>query len=275
MKKTFFKIIIALFVALLTAVYLYDVIYKHTPFDKNLFKFIAILCILVIAWIRISFSGNRRPLDFYEDSYADDIGNAFEDSFLLRKKLLCALRLYNEGNYGKAIKYLQQLLPVCRNSKDESVVLLFLSLCYTDIGYNKTAIDIYNHLLETECDRSRVYNNLGCLYIQEEAYESAIDCFNKSLFIDPENAFSYNNIASCNFRLGEYDKAIRSAETALKKNPGMKAACSLLAIVYHLTANPEQSAKYFQMAVAAGTNAEELKSAIRNYEMENEESTEH
>lgn len=271
MKKTVIRVIIIIAALAVTGLYLFDILYSHTPYSKNLLKFICVLCVLAAAFIRTVAPKSRRSLAFYEENYIDDIGDAFNGS-ILRKKLLCALRLYNENNFRKSVKYLEQLLPECRNSKEEQVILLFLALNYTDMGCHKTALEVYDKLLEYDCNRSRMYNNMGYIHMQDSEYETAVEYFKKALVLDSENAYSYANIASCNFNLGDYDEAIDYAETALEKKPGFRQPTTLLAILYHLVGNAEKSARYFQMAVSAGEEPDVLRNAIRNYSADEQKS---
>ena len=97
-------------VAVAIGFYLYEVIWKKVPYDKNLFRTIILVCALSGTIVKVlNAGGKRRGLSFYEKLYANDIGDAFQDNKGLRNKLLSACRLYGESNFGTALKQLNAL----------------------------------------------------------------------------------------------------------------------------------------------------------------------
>ncbi len=263
-------LIIAVIIGLI-AYYLYDVIYNKTPYKDNLFRILAVICMLIATVIRLfkTGSGRRNGLDVYERTYADDIGFAFQNKPILKKKLLCAIRLFHETNYRKALKYLYELLKECEFDRDTAVVLLFIALCYANAGYTEDAIKVYYELLKIEPNNSRVHSNLGLQFMNSGDFESALKHYNKSIEIKPDNYFAYVNRANYYFRINEYNNAIDDAKRALEiKNNGIEAA-NLLAIIYALKNDEENKKKYFHIAITSGKNPDELNEAIQFYLNEN------
>lgn len=181
-------LIIAVIIGLI-AYYLYDVIYNKTPYKDNLFRILAVICMLIATVIRLfkTGSGRRIGLDVYEKNYADDIGFAFQNKPILKKKLLCAIRLFHEANYRKALKYLYELLKECEFDRDTAVVLLFIALCYTNAGYTEDAIKVYYELLKIEPNNARTHSNLGIQLVNYGDFEAALKHYNKSIEIKPDN----------------------------------------------------------------------------------------
>jgi len=263
-------LIIAVIIGLI-AYYLYDVIYNKTPYDDNLFRMLAVICMLIATVIRLhkAGSGRRNGLDLYERTYADDIGFAFQNKPILKKKLLCAIRLFHEANYRKALKYISELLRECEFDRDTVVVLLFMALCYTNAGYTEDAIKVYYELLKIEPNNARAHSNLGMLLIDCGDFESALKHYNKSIEIKPDNYFAYINRANYYFRINEYDNAVADAKKSLEiKNNGVEAA-SLLTVIYALTNDDENKKKYYHIAITSGRHPEELNEAIQFYLNEN------
>ena len=270
-KKTNIIIVVLIAAAIigLIAYYLYDVLYIKTPYTKNLFRMLAIVFMLLGTAVRVFNGGSRKNLNMYEKAYANEIGFAFNNNSVQRKKLLCACRLYDESNYNKALKYLFQLLQECEHDRDAVPVLLFIALCYTDAGYTEDAIKSYYELLKKDNNHAQAHSNLGHLLVKSGEFESALKHYNKSIEIKPENYFAYINRANYYFRINDYDNAITDAKQALQfKNNGVEAA-SLLTIIYALKNDEENKKKYYHIAITSGKQPEELNEAIQYFLNEN------
>lgn len=244
--------------------YLYEVFVLKVPYKEHLFRALAVFSTLCGTLVKLNYV-SRKPLSFYEKAYADVIGYAFNNNQFLRKKLLCACRLYDESNYRKAMKYLVQLNREAEYDRDRVVVLLFVALCYTDSGLYSDAITVYYELLKIEPNNARAHSNLGFVYVKEGDFDMAVKHYTKSIECEPSNYYAYTNRADCYFKLSKYDDAVCDAQKALAfKNNGVEAA-GLLAIIFALTGDEENKRKYFHLAVSSGKNPEDLKQAIEYY----------
>lgn len=247
--------------------FIWDVGFNNTPITKNLFRFLIIEFLLLSTLLRISGTLGRHDIEFYERQYKEEIGDAFKDS-ILRKKLICAIRLYNENNFRKAIKYLTELKRDCKNPDDFKSVYLFTALCYTDLGAVYPAIEEYRELIKNVPNYYTAYSNLGMLYEECGDFKNANLNFMKSIELKPDNHFAYNNAAHCYFKQHNFDMSIQLANKALEINNNFKQSLSLLSIIYYILKDNENCEKYFHMAVSAGENAEELKEFFENYTIE-------
>lgn len=258
-------IIVSLLVLGIIALYLYDVIWMKTPYTTRMFRTLAIVFLLLGTLVRLINGSGRRGLAVYEKAYAEEIGAAFISKPFQRKKLLCACRLYNESNYGKALKYLFELLREVESDKDSVPVLLFIALCYTDAGVSGEAIKVYNDLLKIDPRNAQVHSNLGGLYIAKGDFEAALKHYNISIEINPDNYYAYLNRANYHFRMNEYDEAISDAKQALEnKNNGVEAA-SLLSVIYALRGDAENNKRYYHIAITSGKSPQELNEAIEYF----------
>lgn len=271
MKKKIYIAIVVIFMVGLITFFIWDVAINNTPITKNLFRFLIIEFLLFSTLLRLSGTLGRQDIDFYEKQYKDEIGDAFKDN-ILRKKLICAIRLYNENNYRKAIKYLTELKRDCKSQDDYKSVYLFLALCYTDLGAVYPAIEEYRELIKLVPDYFRAYSNLGMLYEECGDFKNANLNFMKSIELKPDNHFAYNNAAHCYFKQHNFDMAIQLANNALEINNNFIQSLSLLAIIYYILKDNENCEKYFHMAVSAGENADELKELFEIYTIEFNES---
>ena len=275
MKRTGLNIaLIVLIVLMIVGIigfYLYDVIYNHTNITEHLFRTLAVVFALLGTLVRLIAGKGRKSLDIYEKHYQKELGAAFYDRPLLRKKLLCACRLYNENKYGKALKYLYQLLQEAGSRNDGIPVLLFIALCYDDAGAPAEAIKAYLAILEQEDTNPQVHSNLGALYIKKGDFEAALYHYNKSIQYDSENYYAYVNRANYYFRMDEMNLAVEDAQKALSiKNNGAEAA-SLLTIIYALQEDEENKKKYYHMAITSGKNPDDLNAAIAYFLNEKQE----
>ena len=245
--------------------YIYDIAVNNVEPTKNLFRCCSTVCICIAAFIRTFHVQRRNSIEFYEQQYHEILQYAFTDQPFWRKKLLCAVRLYNEDNCPKALKYLKDMKTKARTNEDHYAVDLFAALCFTDIGAYDQAVRIYRHLITNGNANSRIFSNLGQVQMRLGEYENALQNYELALDYDRNNAFAYNNIAQACFQMYEFKKSIPYALKALEINPKMHQASALLAIIYTLAADQENAEKYFHIAISSGRDPQELKEAIEYY----------
>ena len=266
-------VIVALAMAAVIGLYVYEVVFLKKPYTENLTRFLAIFVGLVGTMVKL-FAGNarRRPLEFYSKQYDEDIRYAFKNNKIARKKLLCAIRLYNENNYKKAIKYFTQLTKDIQNEHDAYAVYVFAAICFSECGIHNEAIKIYYQLLEYMPNNATVHNNLSHEHMEDGNFDLAMQHINESLRIDPYSHTTYINKANCYFYQNKIDETIENALKALSLKNNDTNSSSLLAVAYTLKDDKENAKKYFQVAVNNGKNAKDLKEAIEFFTMQKENS---
>lgn len=270
-RNKLLKIIIsAVFVALIIfiiTVYVVDIVSNNSAPTKNLFKTLGVVAAAVLGIIRIwaGSARGRNNLDFYQREYADQIKNAFADSPASRKKLLCAIRLYNENNLKKAAKYLISLKPLCKRKDDFYAVGLFIALVFTDMGLANEAIDVYNQLLKMDITSRTIYGNLGFLYSNIGQYDDAIANLRLSIQNDEKNPAAYNNLAKLYFDTFDFENAKGYAMKALEVNHKFRQSATLLAVIFSLEDDKENAEKYSHIALSCGEAPDTLKRVIEHY----------
>ena len=271
-KNVIVKIIVtAVLIALIVAsiaLYVVDIILNNTPPTENLFKALAAVFICLGSLVRMNVKKGRRSLSYYESRYYEQIKNAFVDSPMNKKKLLCAIRLYNEDNFGKALKYLNALKQACKTRDDLYVVGLFTALVFTDANCYEDAIYIYNALLNMNITSSTIYGNLGHLYSGMGNHKDAISMLHLSIQNDENNPSPYHNLAKLYFDTYDFENAKKYATKALDINQKFRPSASLLAIIYSLEDDNANYEKYFHIAISCGEDPARLQSTIKRYQTE-------
>ena len=265
-------VIIVLAMLAVIGLYVYEVVFLKKPYTENLTRFLAIFVGLVGTMVKL-FAGNarRRPLEFYSKQYDEEIRYAFKDNKFARKKLLCALRLYNENNYKKAIKYFTQLTKEIQNEHDAYAVYVFAANCFSECGIHNEAIKIYYQLLNHIPNNSTVHNNLSYEHMKDGNFDLAMQHIDEALRIDPYSYITYVNKANCYFYQYKLDETIENAKKALELKNNDTNSAGLLAIAYSLKDDKENSEKYFRIAVNNGKNPKDINDAIEFYTTEKAE----
>lgn len=274
MKKKTFIIIFSLLFAAVIALLVYEA--SKGALDKNTILRALLLVAGFIASIMKILQGSKatalKQTKIYKEQYKDIIRSAFskpEEKKQL-EKLLLVIKYYNkEDCIAKALAELKKLVPMCKTNDEFCAVYTFYALAYEDLYSFFPAIECYEKVLEYDETRSSIWSNLGRLYEETGNYEKAAASLEKAIYYDSENAFAYHNLASVYYSNGEYDKVIEYDEIALKKNGKLYQAAALLCLVYCQLENPEQSDKYFKIAVANGQSAPALRTAIQRAAIQN------
>ncbi|MBE6609185.1 MAG: tetratricopeptide repeat protein [Ruminococcaceae bacterium] len=259
------RAVVILLLAVVVGLYVYEVAALKKDPTENLMRIAIIIAGLVITLIRLRVSRPRRSLDYYEAQYQKVLRNAFADSVFDRKKLLCAVRLYNEDNFRKAAKYLVQLQPKCRQPDDYYAVGMFLALIYTDLSLYDQAVMMYHHLIGMNLVSTTLYGNLGYVYSMMGDDEKTLSCYSAALDLDPKNAYAQHNIANFYFDKRDFENAIENAKKALELDSKLRPAATLLAIIYSLEENKEEAERYFHLAITCGEKPDHLRAVIEEY----------
>lgn len=251
--------------------YIYDIVYNGVPFEKNLLKIVLAVLLLIASVFRLFKGNSRAKLSFYEKAYAEEIGTAFKNNPRNRKCLVAATRYYDESKYDKSLKILSLLAKEAESENDLVPVLLFMALCYTDMGLSSYAIKVYYNLLEHSPKNSRAHSNLAVQLLNEGDFNLALAHYTEAINCDNQNYYAYNNRANCYFKMQDYDNAIIDAKKALEiKNNGVEAA-TLLTVIYALKGDSENKEKYYHLATASGRPAQEVDYAIEHHMNSKEE----
>jgi tetratricopeptide (TPR) repeat protein len=88
--------------------------------------------------------------------------------------------------------------------------------------------------------------------------QAAIDTFTEIIRLKPEFAEGWNKRATVYFFIGEYDRSLRDCDEVIKRNPTHWGALSGYGQIYLQLDKPEQALRYFQRALAANPNLQQI-----------------
>jgi tetratricopeptide (TPR) repeat protein len=92
--------------------------------------------------------------------------------------------------------------------------------------------------------------------------QAAIDTFSQIIRLKPDFAEGWNKRATVYYFIGEYDKSLRDCDEVIKRNPKHWGALSGYGQIYLQLDKPEQALAYFQRALAANPNLQQIEQMI-------------
>jgi hypothetical protein len=116
-----------------------------------------------------------------------------------------------------------------------SYVLTILSLSiitWTQVGYWRNNITLYDHTLKVTDNNFFIYTNRGVAYNSLGNYSQAIDDFSRAIEINPGYALAYYNRGVAYSNLGNYKQAIEDYGRAIEIRPGFALAYINRSIAY-------------------------------------------
>ncbi|XP_067940390.1 uncharacterized protein [Watersipora subatra] len=154
------------------------------------------------------------------------------ESFVRKKTELCAYLLYFTGDYQQALQYLSHLID--SNQATTELFKLLAGHCYKEIGNlidarrmlpkgkeNITTLDIIKcdlHAGTDHRDTSKVYSNIGRMYLSLSEFRPALEFLTEAVDIQKsvygetashsDIASSYNDIGNAYKSLGDYRAAL-------------------------------------------------------------------
>lgn len=181
-------------------------------------------------------------------------------------KLLDAQASYNDKDYGKTAR---QLINLTTISKDNIPLILDIADVYYLDGKDGSAIDYYlkarkmiNKSLLQDNDkkswRARIYSRIGTVYDSQGKYDLALGEFTKASKAWPEFREPWVRMAVTYDRMGEYKKAIESANHAVKKLDS-EAGVAYVALAEAFTQTGDMTQAKGAIANAAGADGDLVK----------------
>ncbi|MFI3299835.1 MAG: tetratricopeptide repeat protein [Candidatus Gastranaerophilales bacterium] len=119
-------------------------------------------------------------------------------------------------------------------NRDVLIKLATVLQTYCDDNIDE-AIDCYEKLLRLEDDNSRIYYELGHLYMKKEDKINSISAFNLALKDDETNPFYHNSLAYAYTKANLNDEAIEHYQKAISLNPNPEwtsFVCHALGTIY-------------------------------------------
>lgn len=107
-------------------------------------------------------------------------------------------------------------------------------------------------------DEETYWNSLGYIYVQEYNYKKAMACYNKALSLAPGYSVVYHNLCDLYISTRQYQQALDTADYLLKKSPEYAPATVFKGAVMSAMGKPLEAISYFDKAIAAGKEEEDL-----------------
>lgn len=144
--------------------------------------------------------------------YAEDRHTAFHNIAACR--LEEARTLKRQGEYGDALKMLQQIQTQFGEDAPRTQIEAEMASCHSMSGNYEQAIRLYSNILLTEPENAAVLNNLSVCYARIGDYARSLALQEKVLRAQPDNTKVMANIATTYFRQGNYAQALKMSERA-------------------------------------------------------------
>ncbi len=229
------------------------------PFSKGLFDpittFLSLLVILSLLGFAV-FRARKYPLISFSILWF--FINLLMESTFIKLDLVFEHRLY----LPSVMLFL--LVPISgyllahrlKIQKEEVVfavvAILACFLLFMTHERNKvwsTSVSLWSDVASKAPKKSRVQNNLGKAYLEEERWSQARDKFAEAIQLDPKNQEALNNLGNAYQREARYDLAIKYYEEVLRLNNNNPLGHNDLGVAYQAIGKKDLAIKEFLEAV--------------------------
>jgi protein O-mannosyl-transferase len=184
--------------------------------------------------------------------------------------LVPVIGLVQVGSHGRADRYtyipliglfiiaawgIPELLKRWRFRKEVLVALSASSLVglvmatWTQVGYWKNSITLFDHTLNVTDHNGLIHNNRGAVYSRLGDYARAIEDFNRAIEIYPKDAVAHNNRGIAYGNLGNRAQAISDFDRAIEIDPSYAAAYNNRGNAYGNLGNHTRAIRDFDRAI--------------------------
>ncbi len=122
-------------------------------------------------------------------------------------------------------------------------------IAYYDLGNHQQAISDFNRAIEINPESTDTYYNLGLVYAKLGDHQQAISDYNKAIEIKPDYADAFGNRGTAYFKLGKYSQAISDFDRATEINPELAWAYNGRAKAYGKLGNHRQAISDFDRTI--------------------------
>ena len=123
-------------------------------------------------------------------------------------------------------------------------------LAYRELGNLGLAISDYDRAIEINPGRAELYRNRGLAYGELGDHRRAIEDYNRAIEIDPENAETYTSRGVAYGKLGNYGWAISDYDRAMEIDPKQARAYNDRGVAYGRLGDHRRAVEDFDRAVA-------------------------
>ncbi len=151
-----------------------------------------------------------------------------------------------EGRYEKALIYLR---GVARDSGDFRQALLLCGICYSKLGLNIEAVQMYGQAAQLDPGDVEVCMSLGLSYSALRQYGKAGEAYKRAIQIAPQRADIRLCLGMAWSQAGEYKRAIEAYEGAVRIDADCADACYGMGLAYYKLGDCAAAVKAYRQAI--------------------------
>ncbi|MHB8481337.1 MAG: tetratricopeptide repeat protein [Nitrospiria bacterium] len=229
------------------------------PMSRSLFDpmttFLSLCVILGLIGFAL-FNARKRPLISFSilwffinlaiESTFIKLDLVFEHRLYLPSVML--FLLFSAGIYLLALRYQIRRQEVVLTT----AIILISVLLFMTHERNKvwrSSVSLWSDTALKAPNKSRVINNLGKAYLEEEQWERAKSKFAEAIRLNPKNQEALNNLGNAYQRDGNYAAAIKYYQDVLELNPNNPLGHNDLGVAYQALGKSDLALREFREAV--------------------------
>jgi tetratricopeptide (TPR) repeat protein len=132
-----------------------------------------------------------------------------------------------------------------------------LIVTWTQVGYWRNSITLYDHALKVTNRNDTIYNNRGDAFCPLGNFRQAISDYDRAIEINPKYAEAYNHRGVTYGKLGAQRQAIPDFEKAIEINPKYAEAYNNRGVTYGKLGAQRQAISDYDRAIEINTKYEE------------------
>lgn len=158
---------------------------------------------------------NLLSLEFKDDVF----GNYFIDWNYSTYLFANAEKLFNDGNYAKAIKLLKTYIAF--ENKNERLIdgLTLIAESYEELEDFDNAIIFYDKVIKLEPTSEHSFERKGMCLRNNQDFIDAIDAFEEAINLNSRNILAIVNLAECLARTNKKEEALKVLNKGIEANP--------------------------------------------------------
>ena len=131
-----------------------------------------------------------------------------------------AQALFTDGDYKKALEYIDQGLPLHIKNKGKNLDYINAAILkgniLTELKNYKQSILQYEQLLHIESNIFQIYFNIATCYFKSDNFNKAIEYYKKTLDMNPSFLLAYIGISDAYRIINDYENSMRYLSAATK-----------------------------------------------------------
>jgi tetratricopeptide (TPR) repeat protein len=135
-----------------------------------------------------------------------------------------------------------------------AVLLCLCLVTWTQVGYWKDSITLFDHTLNVTDNNYTAYYNRGTAYWHRGNFQQAMENFNKVIEINPNEAEFYRTRGNANLYLGNFRQAIGDYDKLIEIDPGNEDVYNSRGNAYSNLGNDRQAIGDYDRALSINPN---------------------